>query len=96
MDCKVVRELIGRWEDGATTLAEEAALREFFTGAGNGAGAKARDEDLPADLQPYRVIFNRLGPQNATEKPTRRLILHTAPATPPRPTPTWAVRVTRA
>lgn len=42
-----LRLLIERFLDGDTTLAEEKALREFFTSS----------RELPADLSPYREMF---------------------------------------
>ncbi len=66
------RALVERWLAGGTTLAEEAALRDFFSGA---------QDELPGDLQPYRLLFGQSA-EAAGERSHRRLILHTEPNRP--------------
>jgi hypothetical protein len=63
------RTLVERWLAGETTLAEEAALREFFAGV---------EDELPDDLRPCRAMFGQSAGVAASRSP-RKLILHTEP-----------------
>lgn len=67
MEYNVVRALTERWLAGETSLAEERTLREFFEGA---------QGDLPRDLHSVRAMFVH-GQALATDRPTRRLVMHT-------------------
>jgi hypothetical protein len=77
MEYDQVKALAERWLAGGTTLAEEAALREWF--------AAAREEGLPVDLQPFGLLFGQSA-QAAGERSHRKLVLHTEPAGRPAPT----------
>ncbi len=67
---EMIRALTKRWLAGETTLAEEAALKEFF------GGAYGVLNELPADLQPYRHLFGQSA-EVAAARPGRKLVLHT-------------------
>ncbi len=61
--------LVKRWLAGETTLAEEAALRDFFGSA---------QEELPVDLQSCLPLFGQSA-EAADERSDRKLVLHTDP-----------------
>ena len=47
MDYKYIEQLLERYWEGETTLQEEAILRAFFS-----------QEDVPANLMKYKLLFN--------------------------------------
>jgi hypothetical protein len=67
MEYNEVKALCERWLSGASSLTEEAALREFFT---------SPDAGLPADLEPYRLMFDGIS-RAASLRSNRALILRT-------------------
>lgn len=83
-----IRALVGRWLAGETTLAEEAALREFFAeidraqAGGEDGRADGVQNELPADLQPFRLLFGQSAGAEG-ERSRRKLILHTEPTHKP-------------
>jgi hypothetical protein len=85
MDYNDVKALVARWLEGSTTLAEETALREFFAAPDTLNDSNA---DLPADLEPYRLIFRQTSAASAL-KPARALILRTEPVR--RPLRRWII-----
>lgn len=63
-----IRQLADKYFKGETTLAEEAALREYFSGS----------REIPADLEACRLLFG-LCAEAAAEKPRRKLRLREKP-----------------
>lgn len=64
-----IRQLADKYFKGETSLAEEAALREYFSGC----------REIPADLEACRLLFGQSAGA-AVERPRRNLRLNEKPA----------------
>jgi hypothetical protein len=58
MNDKQLNQLLDRYFAAETSLEEEAQLRAFF-----------RQDELPAEWQPYQAIFQELEQQSAIQLP---------------------------
>lgn len=72
MNENTIRELLGRYMDGETTLAEEKALGEYFAAA----------DEVPADIAYAREMFRYFGAA-AGAKPERAFDIPAQEAMPP-------------
>lgn len=61
MELREIEKLIGKYEAGETSLAEEETLREYFT-----------SHEVPAHLESYRILFGyveQVRQESLTEEP---------------------------
>lgn len=56
MDLQKINTLLEKYLEGQTNVSEEKALKAFF-----------QKEDIPADLAPYKVLFNYLSHEASTK-----------------------------